>query len=204
MFFPATAAQWHAALNDFPSILFLVALGFDLAGEATKRDSLRTAGFWTLVVGAVGAIAAVVSGLVAERTVEHGGSMHLLMERHETLGIALTVLFVGLAAWRIWRKGRLGPKERPTYLSVSTVGVLGILWTAHLGGTIVYEYGGGIPTRALEDVLRDRAAGHVHEGGAAHEHGPGETPDHAPTDTAGQAAGADHEHPLGTPEHRHD
>ncbi len=197
MFFPETAAQWHAALNDFPSILFLIALAFDLAGEVTKRDSLRAAGFWTLVVGAAGALIALTSGLIAEDAVEHGGSMHLLMERHETLAISVTVLFVGLAAWRIWRKGQLGPKERPTYLTISAVGVLAVLWTAHLGGTIVYEYGGGVPTRALEGALRDRAAGHVHEPGEEHDQ---EAP--AAGDTSAQAS--DHAHPQGTPQHEHE
>lgn len=193
MFFPETAAQWHAALNDFPSILFILALAFDLAGSATRRESLRAAGFWTLVIGAAGAIAALSSGLIAEETVEHGGSMHLVMERHETLGISITVLFVGLAVWRIWRKGQLGPRERPTYLTMSAVGVLAVLWTAHLGGTIVYEYAGGVPTRALEGALAERAADHEHEPGEEHE---------APADTSEQSS--DHTDPPGTPAHEHE
>ena len=40
----------HAALNDLPAALLLVAVLFDLAG-ATRRPALRVAGFWTLVVG---------------------------------------------------------------------------------------------------------------------------------------------------------
>ena len=37
----------HAALNDLPAALLLVAVLFDLAGALTRRPSLRTAGFWT-------------------------------------------------------------------------------------------------------------------------------------------------------------
>lgn len=195
MFFPQTAAQWHAALNDFPSILFLLALLFDLAGEATKRDTLRTAGFWTLIAGAAGGVAALVSGLIAEESIEHGGAVHLVMERHETLAISVTVLFVLLAGWRIWRRGRFVSAERPVYLTISTVGVLAVLWTAHLGGSMVYEYGGGIPTEVLEGALEERAAGHSHEGGEEHEHD--EATSSQPADSAG------HTHAPGTPPHEH-
>ena len=56
----------HAALNDLPAALLLVAVLFDLAGAATQRPALRTAGFWTLIAGAVGGALAVISGLQAE------------------------------------------------------------------------------------------------------------------------------------------
>ncbi len=191
--FPQTAAQWHAMLNDFPSLLFLLALAFDLTAEVTKRESLRAAGFWTLVVGAAGALAAVLSGLRAEGTIEHGGSVHMVMSRHETLAISVTALFVGLAAWRIWRRGNLGPAERPIFLSISGVGVLGLLWTAHIGGTLVYEYGGGIPTPVMEGALEERRAGHTHAEGEEHE-----------GDEAAGEAEPDHIDPPGTPEHEHD
>ncbi len=101
--FPQTAARWHAALKDFPSLLFIV-------------------------------------------------------ERHKTLGITVTVLFVLLAGWRVWRKGQLRSIERRTYLSIATVSALTILWTTHIGSTIVYEYGGGIPTAVLEGALQERGA----------------------------------------------
>lgn len=200
MFFPETAAQWHAALNDFPSILFIVALAFDLVGEATRRESLKAAGFWTLAVGAGGTVVALVSGLIAEESIEHGGAAHLVMERHETLAISVTVLFVLLAAWRIWRKNNLGPKERPSYYVIHVVGVLAVLWTAHLGGTLVFEYGGGVPTQVLEGALRERAAGHEHAEGEEHEPAPADTA--AAADTAADSAG--HTHPPGTPEHEHE
>ncbi|NIM49824.1 MAG: DUF2231 domain-containing protein [Gemmatimonadales bacterium] len=193
---PETAAQWHAALNDFPSILFILALAFDLVGEATKRDSLRATGFWLLVVGAAGTILALVSGLIAEESIEHGGSVHLVMERHETLAISVAILFGVLAAWRIWRKGNLRPKERPTYLTISAVGVLAVLWTAHVGGTIVYGYGGGVPTPVLEGALAERAAGHAHE--------PGEEHDDNTAEADSSAQGDDHTDPPGTPEHEHE
>jgi uncharacterized membrane protein len=188
---PETAAQWHAALNDIPSVLFILAVAFELAGDATGRDSLRATGFWMLVVGAAGAVLSVISGLLAEETIEHGGGVHLVMERHETLAITLTVVFVILAAWRIWRGGALRRRERRAYLTIAAIGALGILWTAHVGGTIVYGYGGGIPTQVLEGALAERTTGHTH--------GPDEAQEgEADADTA------DHVDPPGTPPHEHE
>jgi uncharacterized membrane protein len=197
--FPSGIVQWHAALNDFPAILFLVSIGLDLAGSVTGRDSLKAAGFWTLVVGAAGAVLALITGLLAEEIAEHGGAMHEIMERHETMAKIVTVYFVGLAGWRIWRKGSLGPQERPTYLVMASVGAVFTLWTAHLGGKIVYEHGAGITTEVMEQALRDRAAGHEHAEGEEHEH------DTTPTDSAAPgAADTGHVHPPGTPEHEHE
>ncbi|MBI2072674.1 MAG: hypothetical protein HYT81_06515, partial [Gemmatimonadetes bacterium] len=79
-----TAAEWHAALNDLPPALLLASVIFDWLGTATKRDSLKAAGFWALVAGVVGAAFAVASGLRAEGSIEHGETVHRVMEQHET------------------------------------------------------------------------------------------------------------------------
>lgn len=195
-----TAAELHAMLNDLPATLLVLSVVFDLAGSATKREALKTVGFWMLVAGAVGAVLALLSGLAAERSIEHGGAVHLVMKRHETLAITATILFGGLAAWRIWRRGHLSPKERPTYLTMAAVGALLVFWVGHIGGTIVYRYGGGVPTTVMEGALADRTAGHSHDDGAGHDHGVGPA---LADSAAADSAGADHEHAPGTREHEH-
>jgi uncharacterized membrane protein len=198
-----TAAEWHAALNDLPPALLLASVIFDWVGSATKRDSLKAAGFWALVAGVAGAALAVATGLRAEGTIEHGETVHRVMESHETWAIAVSVTFALLAAWRIWRKGVLGPQERPTYLFAATVGALGIIYVAHLGGTIVFRHAGGVPTAALQEAMTERTQEHEHAPGEEHEPA-------APTDSTATAATADtaakagHTHPPGTPPHEHD
>lgn len=189
-----TAAEWHAALNDLPPALFLASVTFDWLGSATKRDALKAAGFWTLVGGVVGAAFAVTTGLRAESTIEHGETVHLIMERHEWWAIGISVTFALLAAWRIWRKGVLGPQERPTYLFAATIGALGIIYVAHLGGTMVFRHGAGVPTPALQEALTER--------GEAHEHAPGEQ--HEEADSNAATADTGHTHAPGTPAHEHD
>ncbi|MFQ6044824.1 MAG: DUF2231 domain-containing protein [Gemmatimonadales bacterium] len=194
--FPTNAAQWHAALNDFPSILLLLSVVLDLAGGMTRRDSLKAAAFWTLVVGAGGAVLALVSGLAAEEAVEHGQAVHELLERHELMGKALTALVVGLGAWRIWRRGSLGGAERQAYLVVAGAGAVFVLWTAHLGGRIVFEHAGGIPTNVIEDAVADRETERERELGEEHE-----TPA-APADSPEE--GADQTNSASTPERKHE
>ncbi len=190
-----TAAEWHAALNDLPPALLLASVIFDLLGSALKRDSLKTAAFWSLIGGVLGAGAAVTSGLIASGRIEHGETVHDIMERHETWAISVSITFALLAAWRIWRKGVLGPQERPTYLFAASLATLGLIYTAHLGGTMVFRHGAGVPTAALQAELQDRAEGRHHEEGEAHEHG---QPDSAAKADTG------HTHPPGTPPHQHD
>ena len=196
-----TAAEVHSAINDLPVALLLMSVVFDISGSWAKRESLKAAGFWCLVAGAAGAVLALISGLRAEASIEHGGTVHMVMERHKTMAIAVTVMFVALAGWRIWRRGRMGPQERPTYLAAATMSALILFWGAHLGGTIVYRHGGGIPSEVMDAAMADRQAGHAHAPGE--EHDLGDAPARADSMSADSTA-ADQATPSGTPQHEHD
>lgn len=202
-------AEAHAALNDLPAALLVLSVVFDISGLVFKRESLTAAGFWTLIAGVLGGVAAVLTGLQAEDVIEHGGAVHTLMERHEALAISVTIVFGLLAAWRIWRRNALGPAERPAYLVVAAVGAGLVFYVGSVGGDMVFRHAGGIPTPVLQDAITERAAGHEHAPGEEHDHGD-EEHEHgaAPVDStgaAGQASGeaAGHEHPPGTPAHEH-
>lgn len=151
------AAHIHAALNDLPPALLPVAVLFDLLGAVLKRDSLKTAGFWTLMAGVLGTGAAIVSGLLAEDATPHGAEAHAVMETHETLAFIVLGLFGILALWRLVRRGSWSEKEQPVALTAGVIGVALIVVTASFGGRLVFDHGVGIPTAALESALRDRA-----------------------------------------------
>src|SRR6187397_1536378 len=122
----------HAALNDLPTALLLTTLLFDLVAAATKREGLRLVSFWTLMVGAIGGAAAVISGLQAEEHIAHGEAVHEVMETHE--------MFAVLALWRIVRERKMGSGERSIVLFLTLIGV-GILFvTANYGGRLVFEH----------------------------------------------------------------
>ena len=202
----------HAALNDLPAALLLVAVLFDLAG--LRRPALRVAGFWTLVVGAVGGVLAVVSGLEAEEHIAHGEAVHRAMETHERLALITLAVFAVVALWRIVRERRMGSGERTAALVLSLVGLGTLLSTAFFGGKLVFDHAAGIPTAVLQSELHERAEGHHHHGGEGEEAG-GHEDDH---DHAAPAAAADpapaaassadtakpsgHTHAPGTPPHK--
>ena len=152
-----TLVELHAALNDFPPALIVASVAFDLWGAAKKRDELLTVGYWCLVAGAAMGILAVVSGLLAEDLVQQTPTTHQILENHESLGIGLGVLFVGLAAWRIWRKNSFSQVEKQSYTMISLTGALALLWLSHLGGTMVYQHAAGVPTDRLQQEIRERA-----------------------------------------------
>jgi uncharacterized membrane protein len=200
----------HAALNDLPAALLLAAALFELLALATRKESFRQVSFWTLIVGAVGGVAAVVSGLQAEESIAHGDAVHRVMKTHQLLGFVTLAIFGVLAVWRIWRERRMGAAERAVALALSLGGAGVLIATAAYGGRLVFDHAAGIPTEVLTSETRERTEGHEHaqgeaHGDDAHEHEPVAAPmagDSAAT-MAAPAAG-DHVDPPGTPPHSHE
>jgi uncharacterized membrane protein len=186
----------HAALNDLPTALLVTAVLFDLLAFATRRQTLRQVGFWTMIVGAIGGAAAVVSGLQAEEHIAHGEAVHRVMETHEKLGLITLGLFAVVTLWRIVREQRMGSTERALALILSLGGVGAVLATGFYGGKLVFEHAAGIPSKVLTEELHERSEGHHHHGGEAEEE------EHYDS-SAAQQTSTDHVDPPGTPAHTH-
>lgn len=213
----------HAALNDLPAALLIAAVLFDLLGAATRREGLRIASFWTLMLGTLGAVAAVVSGLQAEEHIAHGEAVHRIMETHERLALITAGIFGVLALWRLIREARMGRTERALALALGLGGAGVLAATGVYGGKMVFEHAAGVPTEALQSELHERAEGHHHHGEGeehgdgdadhehdeAHEHAGGEPAHPAPAGLGDSAAAIDsgapagHVDPPGTPPHSH-
>jgi uncharacterized membrane protein len=184
----------HAALNDLPTALLLTAVLADVVALVSKREWLRQVSFATLVIGAIGGVAAVVSGLQAEENIEHGDAVHRVMETHEQLGLITLGVFGVLTVWRLLRERRMEFLERSVMLICSIAGVGVLFVTANLGGRLIFEHAAAIPTPVLEAELRERTGSHEHQSGEGH--GP------EPTDSL-PAPAAGHVDPPGTPPHTH-
>ena len=152
------AARIHAALNDLPPALLPLAVLFDLLGAFLKRESLKAAGFWTLMAGVLGTGAAIISGLLAEDVTAHGAEAHAIMETHETLAFIVLALFAILAIWRLVRRGVWNEKEQPIALTAGVIGVALIVVTASFGGRLVFDHGVGIQTPALQSAIQERSS----------------------------------------------
>jgi uncharacterized membrane protein len=193
--------QVHAALNDLPTALLLTAVLFDLVALVGRRAGLRQVSFWTMVIGAVGGAAAVISGLQAEEHIAHGDAVHRVMETHEQLGLITLGVFGVLTLWRILRERRMGTLEHSALLVLSLAGV-GILFaTANYGGRLIFEHAAAIPSTVLQAELRERTEGHSHEAMEALGPEPQDSVQVSPghVDPPGTPP---HSHPPGTPPHR--
>jgi uncharacterized membrane protein len=185
----------HAALNDLPTALLVTAVFFDLLAYLTRRQVFRQVALWTLLVGVVGAGAAVLSGLQAEEHIDHGEAVHQLMETHEDLALITLGVFAVLALWRIVREKRMASAERAVVVALSLVGMGLVMATGVYGGKLVFEHAAGIKSPVLESELHERTEGHHHHGEAEETAAPRDSA--APTPTPG------HVDPPGTPPHTH-
>lgn len=183
-------ARLHSALNDLPAALLLASVLFDLLGAINRRDTLKAAGFWCLVLGVLGAGAAVATGLIAEGRVEHTGAAHGIMQTHKTISVIVTVLFALLLAWRLVRRGMWSDRETPVALTAGVIGISLMVVAARLGGSLVFDHGLGVPTSRLRTIVEER-------GGSV-----GPPPADSSTAGAGAGTAGTHRHSDGT-EHRH-
>ena len=194
------AARWHAVLNDLPAALLTVAVLFDLAAAASKRESLLWASIWTLWAGVLGGWIAVVAGELASNSIEHGEAIHEIMEKHEDMALMTMAVFTAVLGWRLIRRLQMPPQELALTRMLSVLGLIGLVWTGVLGGRLMFEHAAGIPTEKLEAEVQNREAGHQHEPGKEHEHGASAD---SVRDTTNAPAPATHTHPPGTPPHTH-
>jgi uncharacterized membrane protein len=181
----------HAALNDLPAALLVVAVLFELGSWGLKRESLKWAALWTLWAGVIGGWAAVIAGELAEKEIEHGEAIHELMETHETLALTTMILFTVVLGWKLWRRLRTSPAEEWTLRLLSIAGLVLVIATGVYGGRMMFEHAAGIPMKTMRAEIEDREARHHHEGEAEEQTHPA-----AGRDTA-------HHDAPGTPPHSH-
>ena len=201
-FFGYDAPRLHAVINDFPPALLVVGVLLELAYLFTKRESLRSASYWSLVIGAVTAAAALFSGLRAEDALEHGQSIHEIMQVHERFAWITLGFFGVVAVWRVLRESKMLRKERWVLALIGVVGLVPLTATGMEGGELVFDHAAGMSTEAMEAEIKNRAGGHEHAPGEEHDDAPMPADSTgAPTDSAAPAKPA-HTHAPGTPEHK--
>lgn len=99
---PTLWAKAHGATTHFPLALVLCsgaldAAGFVLAGRPIVRD-LHAGGYWTMLLGALGTVPAVFSGLLMTKGSVLG---HGALRMHHLFVWPAFALILGLATWRL-------------------------------------------------------------------------------------------------------
>ena len=157
----------HPYFVHFPIAILSVGLLWDLLGILLKKESLKNAGWWAQVFGVIAIIITVTTGLIAANSAAHSEAAHEIMETHETIGLIVAGAFILLLIWRIFLKTSLPSKRvyQTVYLAIGILAVVTMLYGAHLGGKLVYEFGVG------GSAVQQPAHAHQHnEANEEHEH----------------------------------
>lgn len=139
----------HPIVVHFPIALLTAALLLDLLGIVLREDRIHHAAWWALLLGTVGAAAAVAAGLQAEESVFHPDAALEVLSTHETLGITTLTIFLFALLWRNLAGGGLPRPGRPVYLLLTALGVASLLAAGYMGGRLVYEFGVGVRPEAV-------------------------------------------------------
>ena len=135
----------HPLVVHFPIALIIVVFVLDLLGAAGKRQSLISAANILSIFAALGAVAAVITGLIAEDSVWHTEAAHELIETHETIGFAV----LGAAVFSlVFRPALRKKKSKNSFVwiavFISMIATALVAFEGYLGGEIVYRHGTGV------------------------------------------------------------
>ena len=134
----------HAFAVHFPVALLLVATVFFLLLLLTKRDVFRTLYLWNGSIGLFGLAAAVTTGLFQVDEQITGGNFRNVFEVHQNLAYYTLSLFYVVFLWYVVRRKKMASGESWLLLAAHLAAAWLVMYTAYMGGVLVYEYGAGV------------------------------------------------------------
>lgn len=138
----------HPVIVHIPIALIIVSLLFELMGRALDLEWWRKAAFALLIVGALGAVAAVVTGNSTGDAAEHQGVSEQAVDQHGDAGrLAMWLALLAVATRAL---GKRAPRGRAAgamawlalaahVAAAAAVGVAGFR-----GGLLVFHHGAGV------------------------------------------------------------
>ncbi len=131
----------HPIIVHFPIALLITGFVADTIFLIYRKEAcLSKLGFYLMLAGTLGAIAAVLSGNFF--TEELSGSVEAVRERHETFANITMWLMIVASVVRIFLLRKVGASSRAgmgVYI-LYLIGVILVGYTGMLGGTMVYDY----------------------------------------------------------------
>lgn len=149
----------HPMVVHFPIALLIVGFLFDVFGLLARQEWAKRAGMTLVVLGSIGALAAMLTGSAVEETIEETLSEagEGMLEAHSTLGEWTAYAWLVIAALRLlvatpWLK-KVQNAAWGAYVLGAIAGLAMITLTAYRGGELVYTYGGGVQWNAPGVVM---------------------------------------------------
>lgn len=153
------AAEWHPIAVHFPLALTVTAAcalsAARLAARSRHGAALATVGTWNLCLGAVGALVALATGLLAVAVVDLGPQAHAAVGLHVRWAIFSVMALVLIAVWR----GAGGAQDAPPsrlFLGVLWAVTAALIVTGYRGGQNVYRFGVGVERGAAAAAIKEQ------------------------------------------------
>lgn len=153
-------ANIHPIVVHFPIAFLSAFFLMDLLGALFRKQNWQQLATGLLYLGTLAAAAAVAAGLMAANTVEHGENVHLILERHEFLGITVLCLSAFLSLWRLLSGGIIKGPANVIFIMFAAVLNILMIFGADLGGVMVYKH--GVAVEAVEVTSMDYFQEHTH------------------------------------------
>ena len=136
----------HPVIVHVPVVMIVFSFLFELAGRALDSEWWRKAALAMLVIGVLGAAAAVLTGKPAGEAAEKQGVAERAVDDHEDAGrIALWMSLAALAARAVAsRAGRARAAVSVLYLAVHLCAAMAVTMASYRGGLLVYHHGAGV------------------------------------------------------------
>ena len=140
-----TITHLHAMIIHFPIALLMAGFLSEIISLFSKNKFYKNAAFYLLLLGALGAITAYISGSYAGEGMEDG-ILETPMELHEEaalislwLAIITTLFYVALYYFKYQRSW-----AKWAGIILFTALIISIARTGYLGGQLVFKHGAGI------------------------------------------------------------
>jgi uncharacterized membrane protein len=136
----------HPMLVHFPIALLILGFLAEVAGLVLKRQFFTDAALLLLVTGALGAVAAVLSGSYAAGGLEEAGTLKQAVETHE--GAAELAMWLGLVAagfrTALFLARKYTGSLRYVALLLFLIAVLAVARAGYYGGELVFKHAAGV------------------------------------------------------------
>lgn len=140
-----SATHLHAIVIHFPIALLVIGFISEIASFFYKKDFLKNVAFYLLLIGAIGAITAYVSGSYAGKGIEEG-PLKIPMKLHENAALITLILAIITALLKVslfyFKYHNIWTKR--LYILLFTALTVAVLYTGYLGGQLVYSHGAGV------------------------------------------------------------
>lgn len=138
--------EWHPILVHFPIVLLLASFALDAYSRGRRKHLDRNLLLIVHGAGVVTGVLAIAAGFLALSTdVMTNPRAIPIAIWHERMA-ETTILWFGLLwLWRAWRYRLPASMPSRSWIVSMGAGVLGLCITGYLGGSLVYDYGVGVP-----------------------------------------------------------